>query len=463
MVKCKNDTTDTNPTPATKKSKTTKRKNNTNARQESLPLVASSSTIAITGASQKKLRFEQKNQGLTQQEILDKYIKIWYNPDRAKASKTYQHFKEPTLIKFKGKQMHAFFCKTNPSIVLHCAPYEDSTGYFTNHINKCSPEKKGNIADFAARSTYTPASFRYKIAIWIAHKHCPFQIVQDEELLEIFKSLYSRVDVPHPQTVSRDIQDIYNLTKPFVTKMLEDYMGKVSHATVTSGGKWKSSRWSLYGIFCLSVFFKALEEFKVSKKILALAGDNVENNSTMVDKLVDILPSFGGQKTRSAITVANDEDEELLDNEEDDEDDEVDPDREAWDKEQVDSVALVAEYEADFEVEEQDILDGKAAILKSSKLCQKSDHNGDFCLDLKKWAVNNKLASTHSLVKPVSTRWNTTSEMLSSTTNLCGAIEDVCDQRVWNSKKQRLHSLIPTEAEWMILEQLEPILKIRSL
>ncbi|KAK7441383.1 hypothetical protein VKT23_016631 [Stygiomarasmius scandens] len=197
MVKRKNETTDANPTPATKKSKTTKRKNNTNARQESLPAVASS-TVAITGASQKKLQFEQKNQGLTQQEILDKYIKIWYNPDQAKASKTYQHFKEPNLIKFKGKQMHAFVCKTNPSIVLHCAPYEDSTGNFTNHINKCSPEKKGNIVDFAAGSTYTPASFRYEIAIWITRKCHPFQIVQDKELLKIFKSLYLFVDVPHP-------------------------------------------------------------------------------------------------------------------------------------------------------------------------------------------------------------------------------------------------------------------------
>ncbi|THU90772.1 hypothetical protein K435DRAFT_634133, partial [Dendrothele bispora CBS 962.96] len=105
----------------------------------------------------KKLRWEQKYKGLTIEERLERQAKVWYDPSRPNASKVYAHFQKPYHTVIKGKDMFAFVCKKNPSVILHRAPYEDSTGNFSQHILKCDPEKKGNIAEFAAGTTYSAA------------------------------------------------------------------------------------------------------------------------------------------------------------------------------------------------------------------------------------------------------------------------------------------------------------------
>ncbi|THU92294.1 hypothetical protein K435DRAFT_556625, partial [Dendrothele bispora CBS 962.96] len=107
----------------------------------------------------KKQRWEEKYKGLTMAERLEKQTKIWYDASRSNASKVYSHFKEPCHVVHKGKDVYAFACKRNPSVVLHRAPYEDSTGNFSNHIQRCSPEKKGTIEDFAAGTTYSASRF----------------------------------------------------------------------------------------------------------------------------------------------------------------------------------------------------------------------------------------------------------------------------------------------------------------
>ncbi|THU99774.1 hypothetical protein K435DRAFT_565370, partial [Dendrothele bispora CBS 962.96] len=83
---------------------------------------------------------------------------LWYNPNR-NGSETYKHFQRPVLVNFHGKTMYRFACLKNPSVHLHHAPYEDSTGNFKKHIDKCDPKEKGNIAQFAAGSTYSAARF----------------------------------------------------------------------------------------------------------------------------------------------------------------------------------------------------------------------------------------------------------------------------------------------------------------
>lgn len=57
--------------------------------------------------------------------------------------------------------------------------------------------------------------------MWCARRHRPFSIVSDPELQELFKMLYSRVTVPHPTTVSRDVTEMYILSKERVAKMLK--------------------------------------------------------------------------------------------------------------------------------------------------------------------------------------------------------------------------------------------------
>jgi hypothetical protein len=62
---------------------------------------------------------------------------------------------------------------------------------------------------------------RYLIAMWCARRHRPFNIVEDDELNEIFHMLYARVEVPHPTTVSRDVKEIFYICKKNVVEFLQ--------------------------------------------------------------------------------------------------------------------------------------------------------------------------------------------------------------------------------------------------
>ena len=57
--------------------------------------------------------------------------------------------------------------------------------------------------------------------MWCAHRHRPFKIVADPELVEIFQMLYHRAEVPHPVTVSRDVKEIFRLSKENVANILQ--------------------------------------------------------------------------------------------------------------------------------------------------------------------------------------------------------------------------------------------------
>jgi hypothetical protein len=148
----------------------------------------------------------------------------------------------------------------NPSEKLRRAPYEDSTGNFNAHIKRCDPKNKGNIADFATGSTYTAAGFRLKLALWTARRKRPYTIVADPELVDIFKMLYNKVDIPCERTVSRDVQDIYRVSKSYVREVLSEHVGKIHFAV----DGWASpNRISILGISCIRYTNRKIEEFSL--------------------------------------------------------------------------------------------------------------------------------------------------------------------------------------------------------
>jgi hypothetical protein len=102
--------------------------------------------------------------------------------------------------------------------------YEDSTKNLLDHQRTCDPAdtpEARQIVAFASGATYSPARFRYLLAMWCARRHRPFNIVKDQELIDIFTMLYIRVDVPHPTTVSRDVREIFQLCKKNVIDTLQ--------------------------------------------------------------------------------------------------------------------------------------------------------------------------------------------------------------------------------------------------
>jgi len=66
-----------------------------------------------------------------------------------------------------------------------------------------------------------------KIALWVARCHRPFSIVEDEELLDIFHDLNAQCITPSRVTVSRDVMEIFKMTRVKVAKILQ----VCSHAT----------------------------------------------------------------------------------------------------------------------------------------------------------------------------------------------------------------------------------------
>ena len=60
-----------------------------------------------------------------------------------------------------------------------------------------------------------------KLALWVARCHRPFAIVKDEELVDIFTDLNNKVEVPSRFTVSRDVKEIFAISRVKVSEILK--------------------------------------------------------------------------------------------------------------------------------------------------------------------------------------------------------------------------------------------------
>ncbi|KAK0222971.1 hypothetical protein EDD85DRAFT_734633, partial [Armillaria nabsnona] len=65
---------------------------------------------------------------------------------------------------------------------------------------------------------------------WVAHCHCPHKIIMDPELIEIFRMLYSRVDIVSPSTISHNIQDMHTIAKKNIALSLQSTCGRLHFA-----------------------------------------------------------------------------------------------------------------------------------------------------------------------------------------------------------------------------------------
>jgi hypothetical protein len=259
-------------------------------------------------------------------------------------SSLYGHFQPPVIIEVKGEILYRFICKRNPSQFVQRHRFEDSTSNLARHVEKCSPSKNATteqMAAFVNGSTYSSAKFRFLLAVWCARRHRPFSIVADPELHDLFKMLHGRVEIPHPITISRDVKEIFTLSKIHVARVLGDYKVRV-HIGVDG---WTSPNiFSFLGITahrvvdgrinsCILDFVKllhnhsgiylanqlvlCLREFKLETKVssflfcplyisrnmfqlLGVVCDNAANNGTMVKELGRLLETegFGGEASR---------------------------------------------------------------------------------------------------------------------------------------------------------------------
>jgi len=113
----------------------------------------------------------------------------------------------------------------SPSIKVTHVHHDDSTSNLVCHAKACDggaiATSSNSIAAFAQGSTYTPQKFRMKLALWVAHRHRPFSIVEDDELIDIFMDLNNKVEVPSHFTMSRDVKEIFDLSRVKVAAILK--------------------------------------------------------------------------------------------------------------------------------------------------------------------------------------------------------------------------------------------------
>jgi hypothetical protein len=112
----------------------------------------------------------------------------------------------------------------NPSVTVTRVSHNNSTSNLVCHVCDCdetAPPGSGSIAAFTQGSTYTPHKLRMKIAFWIARRHQPFSIIEDPELIDILKDLNSKVVTPSQYTVSRDVKEIFQMSRSKVLLILK--------------------------------------------------------------------------------------------------------------------------------------------------------------------------------------------------------------------------------------------------
>ncbi|KAF8156754.1 hypothetical protein B0H34DRAFT_657924, partial [Crassisporium funariophilum] len=102
--------------------------------------------------------------------------------------------------------------------------HDESTSNLVHHIQHCSPsdlKESCMIAAYTQGSQYTESKHRMKITLWVACRNCPFSIVEDPELLNIFLHLNAHCVTPGRRTVSRNIKEIFLLSRKNVGAILQ--------------------------------------------------------------------------------------------------------------------------------------------------------------------------------------------------------------------------------------------------
>ena len=76
------------------------------------------------------------------------------------------------------------------------------------------------MSSFTAGSTYQQEVFNQMVVKWIIRRHLAFRIIDQPELHDIFKMLYTRVDIPTGVTVARYAHQYFELSKIKVQESL---------------------------------------------------------------------------------------------------------------------------------------------------------------------------------------------------------------------------------------------------
>ncbi|EAU89851.2 hypothetical protein CC1G_07003 [Coprinopsis cinerea okayama7 len=273
------------------------------------------STASKDAARLSRFAARYKTETRTDEEVLAAQRNAW-------TSRCYDHFDSPTIKREGDKVWYIFTCK---AVSITRARHDESTGNLKRHVDKCVPADSSEVqamATFTAGHKFNKLRHRVLLAIWVAKQRRPFSIVEDPELLQIFKELNTLVETPSRNMVSRDVREIFTITREALKKSLQDYPGRLNlaadgwtspnvisflgvtvhrlkdasiNATLLDFIKLKKAH---TGQYLASKLMECLHEFGIADKILAFTGDNASNNDTMLEELKELMPSFRGPEVQ---------------------------------------------------------------------------------------------------------------------------------------------------------------------
>jgi hypothetical protein len=74
---------------------------------------------------------------------------------------------------------------------------------------------------FAHGSMYSPSRFRLNLVLWVSRRHRPFSVIEDPELIELFRSLNVNVPIPSRTTLSRDVKEVFQISRTKLISILQ--------------------------------------------------------------------------------------------------------------------------------------------------------------------------------------------------------------------------------------------------
>ncbi|THH15827.1 hypothetical protein EUX98_g9402 [Antrodiella citrinella] len=482
-------------------------------------------------------RYDVENK--SHEEVLAAQLENW-------SSDVYDHFiMPPGIITTKTRDgtitvQYVFVCKSHigPSSTaptLTRAHHDDSTSNLVRHVDICKPDDAvapagKAINDFAHGSTYSKALFRYLLSLWIACRHRPFSIIEDPELIRIFRMLYAQVEIPSASTISRDIQEIFTLSQAHIAKLLQDFPGRLhlgldgwtlpnvlSFLGVTvhyiEGAQMRTFILDFVklaenhtGNYLTQELAKCLKLYGIDKKILGITGDNASNNDTLMAELELLLGGYFSMLTHirclahilnlivkailslfimrrvqaSSESDTGEDDLELYELQEEDDldsslatrefNDDGEPVPQTDDDLEVDAAReeadamiieeIMAEVEASEGGHRANIRVAQFAITKLTQLAKRIFHSPAIREDLR-MACELCQIKPKQMIRFVATRWNSVSQAISRALYLRPALDTLLALPKYDkNNKKSLRRFKPSPEEWIVLEQLEPVLEM---
>ena len=361
--------------------------------------------------------------------------------------------------------------------------------------------------------THTSIEARARIVKWVTENNRPMAIIRDCELSELLLAGRPQLSLPSPQTIGRDIKVSFDRCREHIKTLLNEHSGRLHFATDcwTSPNYRAFVAWTVHlhfqgamlaflldivelpeshtGATLAREFQNMLQSFGLTQKILSFNADNASCNDTQTASLCILDNSFEEENRvrcfnhtmqLSAMTLirpfnAGMTSDPSLDElgaaaledvdlgvEDDDEDDDDEGEDVPSSEEEDDVDDGIDEMEQLTDKEKQTLIEDtkevRGTVSKLRNLAFAIIHSSTLSLPAWKRCCKRLKIQARLIPRDVITRWNSTYDMLVFCLKYKEPIDAITADKV---VKLRRYELDPKD--WIIVEDLVSILKVRSL